>query len=148
MSDGVYTSSVDMPLTDYIEARKVYCIIHHSAKSCVCRYMVQIGDMILEKGYVLLSKAFRTVSPHVAYTAERAKRNFLQMSLVSIRVGDPIKGMSFTILLEHTMGVDYHKMGCIINNIAIAKCSPQSAERMEKSCAKMLLTHCSVGQGT
>lgn len=63
-------------------------------------------------------------------------KEFLQMPLVSIRVGNPIKGIFFTILLEHTMGVNYHKMGCIINNIAIAKCSPQNAERMERVASK------------
>ena len=59
-------------------------------------------------------------------------------SLVSIRVGNPIKGVSFTILLEHCIGVDYCKMSLVINRMVIS--SPKNAEKLGKSCAQMLLS--------
>ena len=40
------------------------------------------------------------LSPHAKYTADRGRRRLLQMSLVSVRLGNPVEGKSFTVLLK------------------------------------------------
>ena len=60
--------------------------------------------MPINQGYCTLSEALKLVSPTVKYTTEHARIKLLQMSLVSIRVGDPLKGQSFSILMEKFPG--------------------------------------------
>lgn len=131
-------SNSDIPLTEYVKARQLFCSSHHRAPCCMCKNMLQVAVTVLEQGYILLPCAFRIVSSEVSYTAERARRKLLQMPLVSIRVGDPGKGTSFTILMEHCIGVNYHRMGLVINRMVIT--TPQNAQRLERSCVQMLLS--------
>ena len=136
VSDGVYISHIDMSLSDYMQAQKLVCSIRHISKQCHCAHMQQVGGIILNEGFIHLRQAFNMVSSDVSYTAERARRELLQIPVVSVRVGNPEKGMSFTILLEHCLGVDYSRMGLIINRMDVPS-SP--SHNLEKSCVQMLL---------
>ena len=60
------------------------------------------------------------------------------MPLVSVCVGDPAKGRSFTILIEHFQGVDYSRMSSVINGMA-GVCSVNHSPNLEKDCVKILL---------
>ena len=136
VSDGVYISHIDMSLSDYMQAQKLVCSIRHISKQCHCAHMQQVGGIILNEGFIHLRQAFNMVSSDVSYTAECARRELLQIPVVSVRVGNPEKGMSFTILLEHCLGVDYSRMGLIINRMDVPS-SP--SHNLEKSCVQMLL---------
>ena len=73
----------------------------------------------------------------VTYTADRA-RSVLQMPLVSVRIGNPTKGHSFSILMEKYHGTDYAKMGTILNGLANTL-TPKGTS-LEKSMVKILLS--------
>ena len=107
----VHVSSFSgLSLFEYITARAVYCSARHACP-CVCHSLIEVGKVILDKGYCNLSDAFRRTSPTVKYSAEHARRNFLHMPLLSVCIGDPAKGQSFSILLEKFSGMDYSKIG-------------------------------------
>lgn len=67
----------------------------------------------------------------------KARRKRLQMPPVAVRVGDPCKGTSFTILLEHYHGINYLK-SLVINGL-VSACATQNLKGLEKDCVKMLL---------
>lgn len=71
--------------------------------------------------------------------AEKARRHLLQMPLVSVRIGNPAKGNSFTILIEHCHGVDYSKISLVLDGF-LSPCANQNPQGLEKGCVKMLLT--------
>lgn len=84
---------------------------------------VTLGKAVLEQGYCILAEAFKLASPGVKYTAEHARRKFLQMPLISIRIGDPSRGQSFSILMETFAGMDYSKVGLILNGLSLQQSS-------------------------
>lgn len=127
-----------LSLLEYVTARTAYCSARH-ANSCMCGPLITIGKIVIEKGYCILSEAFKLVSPRVKYTAEHARRKFLQIPLIAIRVGDPTKGRSFSILMEKFSGVDYSKMGLILKGLVFNQSVPQKGT-LEKSVVKMLLS--------
>ena len=101
VGDCVFLSSwSDLSLFEYLTARKAYCSDTHQNSFTKCSGMLEVASIILEQGYCILSDAFRLVSPTVKYTADHAKRKFLQMPLACIRIGDLLKGKSFSILME------------------------------------------------
>lgn len=63
---------------------------------------------------------------------------FLQMPLVAVRIGDPAKGKSFSILMEMCPGIDYSKMGMILNGLTLNQ-TPEKGGTLEKAMAKLLL---------
>ena len=88
-----------------------------------------------------LSSAFAVVSPDVDYTAERAKRKLLQLPVVSVRMGDPLKGRSYTILLEKFPGIDFGKLTLFLNGMAATMSQPHPKGKvLEKSAVKLLLS--------
>lgn len=97
-----------------------------------------VGKSVLEEGYCILSEAFRLASPRVKYMAERARRKFLQMSLVAIRIGDPTRGQSFSIFMEMFPGINHSKMGMILHGLTVSQTEPRGG-KLEKSVVKMLL---------
>ena len=133
----VHVSSFSgLSLFEYTTARAAYCSARH-ASPCVCHSLIEVGKVILDKGYCNLSDAFRRTSPTVKYSAEHARRKFLQMPLISVCIGDPAKGQSFSILMEKISGMDYSKIGIILNGFV-----PESANKggsLEKCVVKMLL---------
>ena len=86
----------------------------------------------------MLSVAFQLASPTVAYTAERAKRKLLQIPLVCILIGDPSKGNSHDILMEHIPGANSAKLSAVVNALS---CNAQkSLPNFDKACVKILLS--------
>jgi len=77
--------------------------------------LIIVGKAVLEQGYCILAKAFKLASPSVKYTTEHARRKFSQMPLISIRIGDPSRGKSFSIFMEKFAGMDYSKVGLTLN---------------------------------
>ena len=107
---------------------------------CVtCERMLQVANTVCVEGYCLLSQAFSIVSPKVKYRAEQARRMLLQIPLVSIRIGEPSSGKSFTLLVEKIHGADFAKIGFFINSLA-SSFKGINPKVMEKSCVKMLLS--------
>ena len=64
--------------------------------------------------------------------------NYFKCHLFSVCVGDPAKGRSFTILIEHFQGVDHSRMSSVINRMA-GVCSVNHSPKLEKDRVKMLL---------
>ena len=81
--------------------------------------MIIVGKAVLEQGYCILEEAFKLASPSVKYTAEHARRKFSQMPLISIHIGDPSSRQSFSILMEKFAGMDYSKVGLILNGLSL-----------------------------
>ena len=123
VGDCVYISSVTgLSLFEYLSARTAYCNDTHTNPCSKCSGMLKVAKIVLEQGYCTLSDAFRLASPMVKYTAEHARRKLLQMPLTCIRIGDPSKGQSFSILMEQYLGTDYAKLGGITNGLLKAQC--------------------------
>ena len=129
----------DLSLSEYIEARAMHCQQSHSFQCRQCQRFLEVARTVREHGYCTLSKAFSTVTTNVVYTAEHARRLLLQMPLVTICVGNPKQGYSFSILMEKFSGTDYSKIGAIINGLA-NNTSTQKGVSLEKSIVKMLLS--------
>jgi len=70
--------------------------------------------------------------------AEKARRH-LQMPLVSVGIGNPATGNSFTILIEHCHGVDYSKISLVLDGLP-SPCANQNPQGLEKGCVKILLS--------
>ena len=138
VSDGVYVSVVEVSLSDYMQARQAYCSGYHKAPCVKCSSMLHVATLVLTEGYVSLPHAFSIVSPEVKYTCEKARRKLLKMPLVSICVGNPASGKSFTILLESYCGVDYSRISLVINGM-VSSLTSQNPHTLEKDCVKMLL---------
>ena len=139
VSDSVHISIVqDLSLKEYITARSAYCFSTHCSPCVTCDKLLQVANIVCVEGYCLLPEAFSIVSPMVKYRAEQARRMLLQMPLVSIHIGDPSSGKSFSVLLEKIHGADFTKIGTVINSLALSfkEANPMV---MEKSCVKMLL---------
>lgn len=102
--------------------------------------MLKVANVVLEQGYCTLSEAFKLASPMVKYTAEHARRKLLQMPLICIRIGDPQKGQSCSILMEKFPGTNYSKLGGIINGLVSTQCSAGKGGILQKSVVKMLLS--------
>ncbi len=119
MCDTVHVSLIsELSLSEYTEARAVHCSQVHTNPCHKCERILQVARTVHEQGYCTLSKAFSMAAPDKEYTAERARSLLLQMPLVSVRMGDPAKGNSFSILMELYPGTDYAKMGTILNGLA------------------------------
>ena len=65
----------------------------------LCVLLVEL--MVLEKGFVQLSKAFRIAFPSATYHSQNAKCRVLQIPLVSLRIGSPSDGCSEIYLFEY-----------------------------------------------
>lgn len=116
VSKNVYVSSIDnISLKDYILARRSFCMQGHSTDCTECDSLLMVAQSIVDDGYVIMSEAFRKSFPTVKYTAEIARRKFLQMPLVNIIVGDPSSGKSRSYLLESRPGSDYNAIHQILS---------------------------------
>ena len=127
-----------LTLEQYVQARVYHCTNAHKQPCETCRGMVKAANVILHKGYTMLSVAFQLASPTVAYTTERAKRKLLQMPLMCILIGDPSKGNSHYILMEHIPGANNAKVSAVVNALS---CNAQkSLPNFDRACVKMLLS--------
>lgn len=139
VSESVYISLFEgLSLTEYITVRKAYWSCNHKSPCTLREKLLLVASTVVKEGYVSLPQAFSIVSPNVRYTAEKARKKLLQMPLVAVCVGDPCKGKSFTLLLEHYSRVNYSKMSLVINGL-ISTCATHNPQGLEKDCVKMLL---------
>lgn len=137
--DTVYVSLFSgLSLSEYTEALMTHCSYVHSKPCHKCERLLHVAGIVLEQGYCSLSKAFSVAAPGIKYNVSRARSLLLQMPLVSVGIGNPAKGCSFTILMEKYSGVDYAKMGAILNGLTTTQ-SPVGTS-LEKSTVKMLLS--------
>ena len=139
MCDTVYVSLFSgLSLSEYAKALVTHCSYVHAQPCQKCEHFLQVAKIVLEQGYCSLSKAFNMAAPGIKYDANRARSLLLQMPLVSVRIGNPAKGYSFSILMEKYPGTDYAKMGTILNGLTATQ-SPTGTS-LEKSTVKMLLS--------
>lgn len=116
VSDSITLTTVtNISLSDYVSARMYYCQSKHATACTSCKSLCTIGRMVLENGFVQLSKAFRTNFPSVTYHSQSAKHRVLQLPLVSLRVGSPNDGCSEMYLFEYFPGVNYQHFLCLLN---------------------------------
>ena len=117
VSDTVYVSLVEhLSLSDYIIARRAFCDLMHTAPCTTCEQMLMVAQIVSNDRYCSLCRAYSIVSPDTEYHSFNARRKLLQMPLVSVCVGDPAKGRSFTILIEHSHGANYSRMSLVLSN--------------------------------
>ena len=121
-----------------MKARHSYCFSYHKSPCIKCEKFLLVAKSVLSEGYLSLRYAFSIISPNVKYSAEKAQRMLLQMPLVTLTVGVPSSGKSFTILLELFHGVDYLKYNLVINEM-VSSLKEHNPRQMEKSCVKLLL---------
>ena len=139
VSDSVYVSDVELSLSDYIKGRQLHCSECHKTPCIKCESMLRVAQVVRTAGYCSLPHAFKIISPGVKYMAEKARRLLLQMPLVSIHIGNPDKGNSFSIVIEHCRGVDYSKLSLVLDGL-LSSCANQNPQGLEKRCVKMLLS--------
>ena len=107
-SEKVYiTLFRGLSLQAYIMCRHTDCHKNHIQPCKRCTPMLNVATHVVEKGYYLLSDAFRSAFPDQAYKACFAIERFLQMPLASIRVGPPCSGKAAWFLVEFVERVDY-----------------------------------------
>ena len=136
--DSVYMSQFSkLNLREYMLARKQYCAQKHLQPCLDCSNFLSVAEVIVKEGSCILKDAYELVSPFVKYTTERARRMLFQMPLVSIRIGRPVVGLSYTLLLERCLGVDYSKVSLVMNRLSLSK-SPSQV--MDKTVAKDILS--------
>ncbi len=98
--------------------------------------MLISANSILENGSGILSEIFRKAFPGTKYTAEVAKRRFLQMPLVTILVGDPSSGRSLTYLIESQHGTNYQT----IQNLLSSRIKEKNISGLTKEVLKGILS--------
>ena len=140
IGDRIHVSHFDqLSLQEYIIGRKEYCNTNHKITCLKCTQMLQVATTVLREGFCLLSSAFKVASPNAKYQTDIARRLLLQMPLVSVCVGNPSSGKSFTLVIEKIQGMDFTKVGLILNRFAASFNSSDSGS-LEKSYVKLLLS--------
>ena len=110
-----------LSLSDYVSNLPRYCSLVHNPTCTSCTSLLSIAKSILENGFVLLAKAFRSAFPNVTYHTENAKRRVLKMPLAALRVGCPKSGLSEVYLFEYSKGVNYQQFLCLLNSFHLEK---------------------------
>ena len=116
ISPSIHKSSSELTLPEYITARKTVCTHTHLVGCKECDSFINIAQLILKNGFVVLSEAFRNSFPSIKYSAEAARRKLLQMPLVSIVVGNAATGKSLSYLLESCVGTNYQAIQQLLNS--------------------------------
>lgn len=98
-------------------ARATDCKDYHKQPCVKCSGLLSVGSQVSEKGFMLLSAAFKQAFPDQTYKSDIAILRFLQMPLASIRVGTPNSGRAMWFLVEHVEGVDYIKFSHFADNL-------------------------------
>ena len=139
VSNSVYVSDVELSLSDYIKGRQLYFSERHKTPCIKCESMHCVTQVVHTAGYCSLPHAFKIASPGVKYMAEKARRLLLQMTLVSIWIGNPDKGNLFSIVTEHCHRVDYSKLSLVLHGL-LKSCVNLNPQGLIKRCVKMLLS--------
>lgn len=95
--------------------------MNHASTCLVCPPLLTVARMVLDRGYVLLSEAFRSCFPTVTYHSHSAKRCLLKLPLVALRVGPPESGVSQVYLFEHFPNVNYRQFLHLLNDFHAEK---------------------------
>ena len=134
----MYISLVsNLSLSEYVKAMNAHCSSMHPLSCKKCEYLTGVANIILQENFCHISETFKMVSPDTKYTAMIARRVLLQLPLVSIRVGKPSNGNSFTVLMEKFQGMDYSKLASIVNSPTESEIKEVS---LQKSTIKMILS--------
>ena len=119
ISDSISVSSCQsISLSDYVSNLPGYCSLIHDP---TCTALLSIAKSILENGFVLLAKAFRSAFLNVTYHTENAKCRVLKMPLAALRVGCPKSGMSEIYLFEYSKGLNYQQFLWLLNSFHLEK---------------------------
>ena len=138
VSDSVYVSRSNISLAEFVSNIPEYCSLKHDSTCTSCTSFLSIPNTIIENGFVLMSKAFRSAFPTLSYHPQNARRRLLRMPLVALRVGCPKSGLSEIYLFEHFKGVDYQQFLCLLHSFHLDKFSKKVA--MSKQQLKNILS--------
>ena len=127
-----------MSLSEYHVVLTKHCLSPHTQPCSNCSGMLQVAMLILKEHFCLLHKAFTIISSTVKYSSEQAISKLLKIPLVSITIGMPSSGKSFTLLLEMFPGTDYVKMSCVLNQITHFSVNKSGAGLERSSLQKLL----------
>ena len=117
ITDSIFVSNCqNVSLSEYASNLPRYCSLVHDPTCTTCTSFLSIAKSVLENGFVLLNKAFRSAFPNVTYHTENAKRRVLKMPLAALRVGCPESGFSEVYLFEYSKGVNYQQFLCLLNS--------------------------------
>ena len=140
LSDGVSVNNCSsLSLVDYCRSRSAVCIHKHSQPCQYCPPLLNVANTVLSDGFCTLREAFNAAFPTATYDITQAKRKFLQMPLVSIRIGKPSSGTSYTLLMERIHNVDYVRMSLILNALHVAHPQTVPVCGIDNSMVKQLL---------
>ena len=116
LKDGICVSVFEgLSLKDYVYTRLKFCQCKHAQPCHRCGRLLDVANIVLEKGFVQLKTAFEIACPNVTYTSKNAKRKLLQMPLASISVGELCKGTSRVFLVEKQNNVQYIIMQSLLH---------------------------------
>ena len=137
--DSVHVSLFSgLTLSEYVHARSLHCQFAHSPPCSRCEGFLSVAKLVIEQDHCTLSSAFAMLAPMKSYTCEYARSLLLQMPLVSICIGSPKTGHSFSILMEKFSGTDYSRIASILNSLV--NTAPPKESSLEKSVVKALLS--------
>ena len=86
-----------------------------------------------------MSEVFRKVYPNVKYTAEIARRKFLQMPLVNIDIGNVSSGRACSYLIESQPRMDYTSVYHLLTD-AVHKQTNETTSGMSKATFKTVMS--------
>ncbi len=116
LSHNVALSSFDkLSLQEYCQARELFCSSHHISPCFECVSMLQAARKVLNSGIYPLCSLFKEVFPQVTYHTGNAKRRFLQMPIVAIRIQNVSRNNAEWYVTELIHGVDYLKLSRFLN---------------------------------
>ena len=129
----------NLSLPEYISACRTVCSQTHSNTCQECKPILTVAQTIIDDGFVVMSEAFRNAYPSLKYTAEIARRKFLQMPLVNIVIGNTGSGRACSYLVENQPGMDYTSVYHLISSV-IEKQSNVTSCGMLKETLKSIMS--------
>ena len=73
----------------------------------ICPKLISASNLIITHGIMQLSLLFKSSFPGITYHSLSAKRQLMQMPLVTLRLGKPSSGTSVTYVMEYFPNVNY-----------------------------------------
>jgi len=116
-SSNIYhCSATNLNLSQYILVCQTICQQQHTKPCKECDTLLFVANYIVKNGFISLSKAFHEAFSSVKYSAEVARRRFLQMPLACacIVVGDQKSGQSLSYLIENHSDINYQGIYVIV----------------------------------
>ena len=131
----------ELSLTDYVQARRDYCILYHEQTCTNCNNMIKAAQMILSRGICDISEVFRHAFPDSTYCSSSAKSRLLQMPVMAVRIGSPSSGTSVLKVIELHPHVDPKMIQLYLNSMKsmFSSTSSVSSPPMQKEHFKEVL---------